>query len=339
MDTKTQARRLLDWYDAEKRDLPWRRDTDPYHVWLSEIMLQQTTVPAVVPYYLKFLAAFPRLADLAAAPVDDIMRLWAGLGYYSRARNLHACANQVMARHDGVFPQDEKALLALSGIGGYTASAIRAIAFDIPAVPLDANLERVGARLYVIDEPLPAAKPAIRDALAPLFTARPGDVAQALMDLATGICTVKNPKCTTCPLAKGCKARAQGNADTLPIKMPKPEKPHREGFVYWIENDGDVWLERRADKGLLGGMLGLPTSDWGDAPTHPAHIKNVRDTGAVVQHTFTHFTLRLRVMTAHLKTTPSTYVLAPCGDALDAGLPTVFKKAVKLFVTHEKNHG
>lgn len=332
MSAKTQAKDLLAWYDRHKRDLPWRQNTDPYRVWLSEIMLQQTTVPTVVPYFLKFLHHYPSVFDLANAPVENIMRDWAGLGYYSRARNLHKAAQQIVGQFNGLFPETEKELLGIAGIGPYTASALLAIAFNKPYVPLDGNLERVAARLFNIATPLPQAKPELRAALAPLFTHNAGDVAQALMDLATAICTPKKPKCVLCPLQKTCVAKAQNRAEELPVKATKAEKPKRYGYVYWIEQKSLVALERRPPKGLLGGMLGLPTSAWAEKFEHPAWAHSAAETGQQIEHVFTHFHLILKLCSLK-KIPPVSIEWVALETVLAAGLPTVFKKAVKAFMT------
>ena len=298
------ARRLLAFYDAHARDLPWRKRpghglADPYHVWLSEIMLQQTTVAAVGPYFARFTARWPDFAALAAAEEADVMAAWAGLGYYARARNLIKCARVVVAEHDGTLPDDEAGLLALPGIGPYTAAAIAAIAFGRRAVVVDANVERVVARLFAIDAPLPAGKSDIRaatDAITP--DQRAGDFAQAMMDLGSGICSVKSPSCLICPLLAHCAAGQSGTAERFPVKPRKTAKPHRKGTAYWIERSGEVYLVTRQGIGMLGGMRSLPDDGWtsrldgdGHAPADAAW----RFVDRVVQHEFTHFTLSLRI--------------------------------------------
>lgn len=249
--------RLLAWYDRHRRALPWRAlpgtSADPYAVWLSEVMLQQTTVAAVKGYFAAFLAQWPRVRDLAAAPVEDVMRRWAGLGYYSRARNLHACARLVAAA--GGFPDTEAGLRALPGIGAYTAAAIAAIAFDRAAVVVDGNVERVIVRLHAIATPIKASRPAIRaHAAARTPSARPGDYAQAMMDLGATICTPRRPACALCPLAGGCEARAAGTQDVLPTRAAKAERPERRGSVFYARRGGEVLVRTRPDTGLLGGM-------------------------------------------------------------------------------------
>lgn len=298
------ARLLLDWYDAHARTLPWRalphQTPAPYHVWLSEIMLQQTTVTTVKPYFEKFLALFPTVDDLAAAKDEAVMAAWAGLGYYSRARNLLKCARLVVADYGGQFPDTEEALLALPGIGPYTAAAIAAIAFNSPAAPVDGNIERVLARLYDLHTPLPALKAEVKEknrALVPQD--RPGDFAQAMMDLGATLCTPKRPDCLICPWRDICAARAANSAESLPKRAPKKPKPERSGTVFWLENGrGEVLMARRPDKGLLGGMLVFPSTGW-DAPNNSA-LPDILPTGwtpldADIVHVFTHFRLTLTV--------------------------------------------
>ncbi len=300
---------LLDWYGTHARTLPWRvppgsdRVPDPYRVWLSEIMLQQTTVAAVTAYFERFTALWPTVSELAAAPDAAVMAEWAGLGYYARARNLLKCARVVVGEHGGRFPATEAALLTLPGIGPYTAAAIAAIAYQQPAPVMDGNIERVMARLFAVEEPLPGCKPTLKAHAARLTPAqRPGDHAQALMDLGATICTPKSPACGICPLLRGCAARARGIAAEVPRKAPKPAKPVRSGFVYVARRaDGAILLETRPDRGLLGGMLAFPTSDWSDAPTEDAPLDaDWRDPGLEVRHTFTHFHLRLGLRLAEV---------------------------------------
>jgi A/G-specific adenine glycosylase len=258
---------LLAWYDRHRRDLPWRakpgQRQDPYRVWLSEIMLQQTTVKAVAPYYARFVARWPTIKELAAAKRADVLRLWAGLGYYARARNLHACARAVVAEHQGRFPTSEDALRKLPGIGAYTAAAIAAIAHDRKATPIDGNIERVVARLFAVKAALPAAKPEIR-ALAQTLTPchRPGDFAQALMDLGATLCTPKQPSCAHCPWAAACAARRRGDAESFPRKAAKAEGRLRRGAAFVALRDGAVLMRTRPPKGLLGGMTEVPTTEW-----------------------------------------------------------------------------
>ena len=303
---------LLAWYDRYARALPWRarrgETPDPYRVWLSEVMLQQTTVKAVAPYYAKFLARWPTVAALAAASRDDVLRAWAGLGYYARARNLHACA-QAVARLDGKFPADEERLRALPGIGDYTAAAIAAIAFDLPAVPVDGNVERVVARLFAVDDELPAAKLRIRALAASLLPqSRAGDFAQALMDLGATLCSPKKPACAPCPWNDGCAARATGRQETYPRKAAKREGKLRRGAAFVaLRADGCVLLRRRPETGLLAAMTEVPGSAWAhdfdlagalhSAPRFKPAVKWRRLAGGV-RHTFTHFPLELTVFVA-----------------------------------------
>ena len=306
---------LLAWYRGHARDLPWRVSPaaraagvrpDPYRVWLSEIMLQQTTVQAVKAYFEAFTARWPTVEALAAAPRDEVLAAWAGLGYYARARNLHACAEVVARDHGGRFPGTVEGLQALPGIGPYTARAVAAIAFDRPVVPMDGNVERVMARLHAVETPLPAAKPELAR-LADAFEGGedPGDIAQALMDLGATVCTPRAPACVLCPLRAGCAAAARGIAADLPRKAPKAAKPRRFGLVFWVtREDGAVLVRRRPDKGLLGGMIEFPSTPWGEAmpglEAACAHAPVGAAGGWVlvpgrVGHVFTHFALELAV--------------------------------------------
>lgn len=335
----TPAARLLAWYDRHARDLPWRSRPgevpDPYRVWLSEVMLQQTTVAAVTPRFTAWVARWPDVASLAAASDEDIMAAWAGLGYYARARNLVKAARAVVAEHGGRFPTTEAGLRALPGLGAYTAAAVAAIAFGERAVVVDANVERVVARLFAITTPLPAARPAIREATDRITPdARAGDFAQAMMDLGSSICTVKKPQCLLCPIAVDCRARAEGIAETLPAKAPKKARPYRHGTVFWIEHKGRVWLVRRPDKGMLGGMRALPTGPWvderpglADAPgAGPWTMLN-----ETVVHGFTHFELELALAwTEGEPDDRSAGEWWPIGDLGTAGLPTLFARAADL---------
>ena len=302
---------LLAWYDREHRSLPWRyspdQKPDPYRVWLSEIMLQQTTVKAVVPYYQRFLMRWPTVRRLATAKIDDVLAMWAGLGYYSRARNLHACARVVVTSHRGRFPRTEPGLMALPGIGPYTAAAIAAIAFGARTTPVDGNVERVVARLFAVREPLPAAKPMLRQLAATLTPdQRAGDFAQALMDLGATVCTPRRPSCLMCPLTPSCEANTLGIAADLPARSEKGERPVRRGVAFVaLREDGHVLLRRRPDAGLLGGMLEVPSTDWiepaisTDAAMRAAPLPS--EWWAVpgtVQHTFTHFRLEMTVYRA-----------------------------------------
>ncbi|MFG1360046.1 A/G-specific adenine glycosylase [Xanthobacter tagetidis DSM 11602] len=332
---------MLAWYDAHRRHLPWRAGpgerADPYHVFLSEIMLQQTTVKAVIPYFGAFLARWPTVRHLAAAPLEEVLSQWAGLGYYARARNLHACAKAVSARHAGRFPDDEAALLELPGIGPYTAAAISAIAFGRKASPVDGNIERVVARLFAVAEPLPGAKPAIRALAAALVPDwRPGDFAQAMMDLGATICTPRSPACGICPLMDDCAARAQGDPARFPEKAAKAEKPERAGTAFLaVRADGAVLLRSRPEKGLLGGMTEVPSTPWepkgkaGDALPHAPLAAPWRPLPGAVRHVFTHFALELAVWRADLPATAA----APAGmrfvlprDFDREALPSVMRK-------------
>src|SRR5580658_3997607 len=308
---------LLAWYDRHRRKLPWRAPpgerADPYRVWLSEIMLQQTTVKAVAPYYARFLQRWDDVGALAAAPHDDVLKTWAGLGYYARARNLHACARAVVERHGGKFPASVAELRALPGIGDYTAAAIAAIAFDLPASPVDGNIERVIARLYAVETPLPAAKPEINRLARELTPQkRAGDFAQAMMDLGATLCSPKTPTCALCPWNDACLARVRGDAGTFPRRAPKREGALRRGAAYVAHRaDGMVLVRTRPAKGLLGGMTEVPTTAWskdfddtlslGEAPKFQVtkQIKWKRAAG-VVRHVFTHFPLELAIYTAEL---------------------------------------
>ena len=347
-DRANVAHDLLAWYQTAARTLPWRIPpgsaayphkprADPYRVWLSEVMLQQTTVAAVTPYFERFTARWPSVAALAAAADDDILSAWAGLGYYSRARNLIACARRVVADHGGRFPDDVAALRTLPGIGDYTAAAIASIAFGRDAIPIDANIERVVARLFAITIPLKQARPAIAAAARSIWPAgaQGGDFAQALMDLGARICTSRAPACDRCPIARACRARAQGIAADLPVKAAKLPRPERHGRALWVERDGEVWLVRRPPTGLLGGMRGLPGDHWSDAP-QPAP-RGTTPLGQM-RHIFTHFALTLS-----LDRVPADAVgdATASGDgqwwpiaALDAaGLPTLYRRAALLATT------
>ncbi len=340
--TPDLSRDLLDWYDRHARTLPWRlppgsaERPDPYRVWLSEIMLQQTTVAAVKAYFQKFTTRWPSVQDLAAAEDADVMAAWAGLGYYARARNLLKCARTVVADHGGRFPATRDALQTLPGIGPYTSAAIAAIAFDAPETVVDGNVERVMARLRGIEDPLPPSKPALVAAATALTPQhRPGDYAQAVMDLGATICTPSSPACGICPWRAPCVARAQGIAPELPRKLPKAAKPTRQGTAYIARRaDGAYLLETRPAKGLLGGMLGWPCTDWTvDAPDPaPPLSADWSDTGAEVRHTFTHFHLRLRVLVAEVPqdADPDRGRFVPKHAFQPQSLPTVMRKAFSL---------
>jgi len=348
-DAKALAAGLLDWYDRHRRVLPWRAAPgvrpDPYHVWLSEIMLQQTTVAAVADYFRDFIERWPSIADLAAAPLDDLLREWAGLGYYARARNLHKCARIVAGDHGGRFPPDETELRRLPGIGTYTAAAIAAIAFDRPAAVMDGNVERVVARLFGVTDPLPKAKPrllSLTGTLAPGL--RPGDFAQAMMDLGATICTPRKPKCTLCPWAASCAARIEGIAEDLPARLPRPKRPVRRGIAFWaVTPEGDILLRRRAERGLLGGMIEVPSSDWREAPAPDLDVVGKdapvpakwRLLPGQIRHTFTHFHLELAVAAGTVpRSDPSAGLWVPVDCLGDHALPTVMKKIVRHALAH-----
>jgi len=339
---------LLEWYDVHAREMPWRVGPearkmdvrpDPYRVWMSEIMLQQTTVATVRDYFQRFVTRWPTVRDLAAAEDADVMGEWAGLGYYARARNLLKCARVVVDEHDGVFPADHAELLKLPGIGPYTAAAVSSIAFDLPYTVLDGNVERVMARLYDIHTPLPAAKPALMDkaeALTP--PTRPGDYAQAVMDLGATICSPKSPACGICPWRDPCAARVAGTQNGLPKKTPKKAKPVRHGTVYLAQREDGAWLlETRPEKGLLGGMLGWPGSDWVDTEHArpqgtPPVAADWSDLNGEVRHTFTHFHLMLTVKTAQVPehAEPRRGTFLPREQFRPFDLPTVMRKAFDL---------
>ena len=336
-DPESLSARLLAWYDAHARVMPWRVSPqdranglrpDPYRVWLSEVMLQQTTVAAVRDCFHRFTARWPTVAALAAAADADVMGEWAGLGYYARARNLLKCARAVVADRGGRFPTTRDALLTLPGIGPYTASAIAAIAFDEPATVVDGNVERVISRLHRVETPLPAAKPELTTLAARLTPAqRPGDYAQAIMDLGATICTPRSPACGICPWSHACLARQKGIQSDLPRKSPKPDKPVRHGTLWLGHRPGEVLVERRPDRGLLGGMLGFPGDGWdGLGSTAPAEA-DWQEIGEV-RHTFTHFHLILRVLVGKVDTSPDR------GEWTDrlrpSDLPTVMRKAWNL---------
>ncbi|HTV88959.1 MAG TPA: A/G-specific adenine glycosylase [Stellaceae bacterium] len=330
------------WYDRHRRDLPWRappgRRQDAYRVWLSEIMLQQTTVPTVAPYFDRFIARWPTIDALADASLDEVLHAWQGLGYYARARNLHACARALAADHGGEFPDDPAALRALPGIGDYTAAAIAAIAFDRRLAAVDGNVERVVARVFAEATPLPAAKPRLRALAASLVPAeRAGDFAQALMDLGATICTPRRPRCVLCPWRDACAAARSGIAEELPVQAAKAERPLRHGVAFWLRRpDGAVLLHRRAERGLLGGMIELPSTEWRAAPwsdseaiakASPVATRWAALPGSVT-HGFTHFRLELALLTgATGEQLPG--IWARPEQFKDYALPTLTKKLAK----------
>ena len=341
---------LLNWYDQSRRDLPWRmapgKKADPYKVWLSEIMLQQTTVKAVEPYYQKFLLLWPKVTDLAAADLNDVLKAWAGLGYYSRARNLHACAQEIVESYSGKFPQEESELLKLPGIGPYTAAAIASIAFDKPATVVDGNVERVVSRLFAVKTPLPESKSELK-ALASQLTPsrRPGDFAQAMMDLGATICSPKRPSCMICPYKAFCEAHELGIEQTLPRRTPKAERPTRKGYAFVaMREDGMILLRQRPRKGLLGGMMEVPSTDWTEEGPQDKGLKGYAPIRAdwlelpdMVTHTFTHFKLELIVYRAfvsenqplNLWAKPESCRWVERSKVMDEALPSVMKKVIR----------
>ena len=342
---------VLDWYDKNRRVLPWRAlpdvTPDPYHVWLSEIMLQQTVVAAVIPYFLKFTKLWPTVHDLAAAPLDDVLKEWAGLGYYARARNLHKCAIVVSTEFNGGFPKTYPQLKELPGIGDYTAAAILSIGFNKPSVVVDGNVERVMSRYFAIMEPLPDSKPIIRKAAALLSTDRadrPSDYAQALMDIGATVCIPKSPRCGACPLNNGCEARARGVAADLPARAKKKVKPFKRGHVYWVSHDktGQILLEKRPEKGIFGGMVGFPTSEWLEkGPIEhpeailklgkPVHLKN-----HIIRHSFTHFDLELQGYRIEVSKVPKHLSGVVKKELLKSGLPSLFQKFARFIIQNDE---
>jgi len=336
--------KLLAWYDTAERNLPWRirpKDraagvtADPYAVWLSEIMLQQTTVPHATPYWEKFLSEFPTVIDLANAPRDRILTLWAGLGYYARGRNLHKCAQIIRDEHAGSFPKTEAELLKLPGIGPYTAATMAAICFDEATNIVDGNVERVISRIFRAETPLPKGKGEIRKLAATLASPkRPGDYGQALMDLGSNICTPRSPKCGQCPWSVHCKAHADGVETDYPKKLKKKKLPVRYGIVYVLRSGEDVLLRQRPDKGLLGGMMEFPGSAWGDQPlpdlTDAPVPRNWEKCDGQVRHIFTHFELYLDVFKSDSPDKDVEGIWAPLTEISDYALPTVMKKALKI---------
>ncbi|MFC4291339.1 A/G-specific adenine glycosylase [Sphingorhabdus arenilitoris] len=337
---------LLAHYDVHARTLPWRVPPggglpDPYHVWMSEIMLQQTTVAAVISYFEKFTARWPGFAQLAAAQDADVMAAWAGLGYYARARNLLKCARVVVDQYGGFLPQSEAELLKLPGIGPYTAAAITAIAFGQRAVVVDANVERVVTRLFAIGQALPAAKPAIRaamDAITP--HARSGDFAQAMMDLGAGLCSVKSPQCARCPLAPFCTAHQAGQAELYPVKPLKKDKPLRQGTAFWVQREGHILLVKRANKGMLADMRALPDDGWtarSDGDGQPPFAANWQLSDKIVQHSFTHFTLEMRIAVTEGPPRADFGEYWPINSLDKAGLPTLFSKAIRAILAERRD--
>ncbi len=343
------AGRLLAWYDRNRRTLPWRAPpgvaADPYHVWLSEVMLQQTTVAAVGAYYRRFLARWPRLEDLSRAGLDEVLHAWQGLGYYARARNLHRCAQVVLSDYGGQFPDSEAALRTLPGIGAYTAAAIAAIAFDRRAVVVDGNVERVIARLFAVRDPLPAARrELVRLAGSITPDERPGDYAQAMMDLGAGVCTPRAPGCGRCPWRSACRGRRAGIAEGLPHKAPRAERPTRHGIAFWtVREDGAVLLRRRPARGLLGAMIEIPSTEWraqqwpaAEAARFAPAAADWRILPGGVRHGFTHFHLELAVATAWIGDGWQAIegLWSPVERLSEHALPSVMKKIVRHAAAH-----
>ncbi len=345
MSPKSLRQNLLRWYDANARDLPWRRPPgstaaiDPYRVWLSEVMLQQTTTAHAAPYFHAFTARWPTVEDLARADDPAVMAAWAGLGYYARARNLLACARAVASQHGGRFPREEAQLRSLPGLGPYTAAAVAAIAFDAPAVVVDGNVERVVSRLYAVEKPLPNAKESLRALTAGLVAVgadgRHGDFAQAMMDLGATVCRPKAPVCGACPVRSACQAYAQGRPEDFPVKLKKATTPQKYGLVFILRCGNAVLAETRPDRGLLGGMLGFPTSPWRDTPFAEdeaeifAPMRAAWRMAGEVNHVFTHFRLQLTVLTAEAPSRGSHNTWHE-RVRLQTALPTVFAKALKV---------
>jgi A/G-specific adenine glycosylase len=343
----TVTEKLLNWYQTNQRELPWRTTTggvvNPYHVWLSEIMLQQTTVATVKPYFKKFILRWPTIEDLASAELDEILVQWQGLGYYARARNMHQCAAVVVADYGGHFPQDLKMLKKLPGIGEYTAAAILSIAFQKQATVIDGNVERVMSRLYAIETPLPQSKQEIKnyaEALTP--EKKPGDYAQAVMDLGATVCTPTSPRCLLCPLTEECKGYKTGKPEGFPVKLPKAKRPVKTGIVFWIENvdNGAVLLRKRPLKGLLAGMMEIPSTEWKvdtlnevEALSEAPIITEWINTDKQINHTFTHFSLILKIYKGIVKS--KTALPAHClwckKEKFDHyAIPTVMKKVIRI---------
>lgn len=346
-DTKTHrpnaslfVKNILDWFAGHGRDLPWRylshQTANPYHVWLSEIMLQQTTVTAVRPYFERFTTLWPTVQDMAQDSQDNVMAAWAGLGYYSRARNLHKAACMICDEYDGAFPTAQKDLLTLPGVGDYTSAAIAAIAFKQPATVIDGNIERIISRIHRVSEPLPKAKKQLKSFAAPYYqqaSEKAGDLAQALMDVGSSICTPKNPKCLLCPVQELCAAYQYGDAENYPVKPAKKAKPSKVGYVYIIQNDqGEYALERRPEKGLLGSTLGFLTSEWiEETPQHLDGLSDLAKTDLRINHVFTHFNLKLEIFTAKLDGQQYSNKLIWSWDEDLQALPSLFAKVYKAY--------
>jgi A/G-specific adenine glycosylase len=348
MNHQTVASALLDWFDQSGRSLPWRAQKEqtknPYFIWLSEIMLQQTTVATVYAYFNKFTQKWPTVFDLAKADIDDVLREWAGLGYYSRAHNLHKCAKVIVQKFDGIVPSLEKELLELPGVGPYTAAAISAIAYDQPNTIVDGNVERVISRLFLIEEPLPTAKPLIREKAMTLTPkVRPGNYAEAIMDLGATVCKPQKPMCILCPLQSFCKATKVGRPEDYPRRLPKSERPVRKATLFWVESEGHIILRKRPLKGLLGGLWELPSTPW-DTKTYKAYADNpdmapfmpVQDEAikwialdGFVTHQFTHFQLEMTILKTTLNKRSQEHEWVHLQNLDQYALPTMIQKALK----------
>lgn len=341
----TISTKLLDWYETNQRVMPWRavksEVPNPYYVWLSEVMLQQTQVVTVIPYFESFIKQWPTIMDLAKADIDQVLHSWQGLGYYSRARNLHKCALFVAEKYNGIFPQDLKALKALPGVGDYTAAAILSIAFNHSATVVDGNVERVISRIYAIEIPLPESKKIIKEyAIKHTPKLRPGDYAQAIMDLGATICTPTNPKCLLCPLKEGCTALKSGEPEKYPVRLPKKKKPHKYGIAFWIERQEDaaILLRKRPDSGLLPGMIEVPSSSWVVEKYPLSRVKiqaplpsEFIQAHQAIKHTFTHFSLELEIYKAIVPVDskiPQDCFWCLQNDFASYAIPTVMKKVI-----------
>lgn len=328
---------LFKWYDTHQRHLPWRLSTpNPYYTWISEVMLQQTTVPTVMPYFEKFIQTWPTVQELANASLDEVLHAWQGLGYYSRARNLHKCAQEIAHHSKGIFPEDEKHLKSLPGIGDYTAAAIRTIAFNKPAIVMDGNIERILSRLFLVKDPLPRSKSILKKHAQKIMShQRPGDYAQALMDLGSSVCTPKKPLCLTCPIRQYCKAPGK-NPQLYPVKLPKTAKPKKFAILFWVtDKHNRILIEKRPHKGLLAGLMGFPTSPWTEEEPSSKDLSHAplqtqwTPLEKGVTHTFTHFHLSFLVVCG--KTSQSTKGLwARPEDLQDYAFPTLMKKVIRL---------
>lgn len=332
---------ILSWYDANRRHLPWRYApgvmANPYHVLLSEVMLQQTTVATVKDYFLRFIKRWPTLTDLAKAPLDDIYHCWQGLGYYSRAKNLHKCANHVVTHFNGIIPNSLEDLITLPGIGPYTAAAIGSIAFDQPTVPVDGNIIRVFSRIFAITTPLPALKQEIFELVKDYVpTQRSGDFAQALMDIGATICKPRSPLCEGCPVQNLCQSYAKGTADTIPMKIAKPIKPRRYGVIFWVENaNGEIAIQRRPATGLLANMMEIPGTPWLDTPPNIEVILKDKSFSKgpwilldkIIKHTFTHFHLELQILKGY-DNEPLGQLMCSPSDFANHAFPTLMRKVI-----------